>query len=137
MFVSEAIDCAVRGLPFRMTEGRQKRDLIYVDDAISAFIAAAESPSVDGQIINIGSGEAHALRDVAQLIWQLSGTDAPLMIGARSAGATELHDTWADIERAQEMINWAPQVSLEDGLTQMIAWARTQIEPMEKECLAK
>jgi dTDP-glucose 4,6-dehydratase len=137
MFVSEAVDCAVRGLPFRMTEGRQRRDLIYVDDAIGAFIAAAEAPGVEGQIINIGSGEAHALRDIAQLIWRLSGTDAPLMMGARSAGATELHDTWADITRAEEMMGWRPQVPLEEGLKRMIAWARTQIELTEKECQAK
>lgn len=126
MFVSEAINCAIRGEPFRMTEGRQRRDLIYVDDAIDAFLAAAEAPGIEGRVINIGSGEAHALRDIAQMIWRLSETEAELIIGARSAGAAETHDTWADIARAREHLNWTPRHSLEDGLLRMINWARKE-----------
>ncbi|MBX3280502.1 MAG: NAD(P)-dependent oxidoreductase [Acidobacteria bacterium] len=124
MFVSEAIGCAVHGEAFRMTEGRQRRDLIYVDDAIDAFIAAAEAPGVEGQVINVGSGEAYALRDVARMVWRLSGTDAELMIGARAGAAAELHDTWADVTRAKELLGWSPRVGLEVGLAKMIEWVR-------------
>jgi nucleoside-diphosphate-sugar epimerase len=137
MFVSEAIDCAVRGAAFRMTEGRQRRDLIYVDDAIEAFIAAAAAPGVEGKVINIGSGEAYALRDVAKMVWRLSGTEAELMIGARPGAATELHDTWADIARAKELLGWSPSIGLEEGLTRMIGWVRERFAKAESECLRK
>ena len=126
MFVSEAIDCAVRGEAFRMSEGCQTRDLVYIDDAIRAFLAAAQAPDVEGKVINIGSGRAYALRDVAELIWRLSETRAPLMIGARNAGADELHDTWADVTRARALLGWEATTSLEEGLRLTIEWATAE-----------
>ena len=137
MFVSEAIDCALRGEAFRMTEGTQRRDLVYLDDAIRAFIAAAQATSIDGRVINIGSGEAHALRDVAKLIWRLSESEAPLLIGARPAAPSEVHDTWADISVAHESLGWEPRVSLEAGLTAMIEWTRNNLAASERECPTK
>ena len=137
MFVREAIDCALREMPFSMTEGTQKRDLIYIDDAIDAFLAAATAPGIDGRLINVGSGQAHALRDVAQIIWRLTGTKAPLLIGARPASLTEIHDTWADIGRARKLLGWEPRVSLEAGLEAMIGWAKEQLAESERQCLAR
>ena len=136
MFVAEAVECAVNDEPFRMTEGRQRRDLVYVDDAIVAFIEAAVAPGIEGQIINVGSGKAHALREVAELVWQISGSRGELMIGARAAGNTELHDTWADVRRANELLGWSAEVSLEDGLTRTIEFAGAMRSLMsQSECV--
>lgn len=126
MFVAEAIDCAVNGLPFRMTHGTQRRDLVYVDDVVRAIIAAALAPGIEGEVINIGSGRALPLRDVASLIWRLSESRAPLLLGARPAPAEETHDTWADISLARRLLDWEPQVELEDGLRATIQWARDE-----------
>jgi UDP-glucose 4-epimerase len=124
MFVAQAIRCAVRGEPFAMTEGRQRRDLVYVNDVVTALLAAAQAPEVEGKVIHVGSGQAHALRDVAELIWRLSESEAPLRIGARPAPAEELHDTWADITLARRLLHWKPEVSLENGLRDTIESAR-------------
>jgi nucleoside-diphosphate-sugar epimerase len=127
MFVAEAVDCAVNGLPFRMTHGKQRRDLVYVDDVVRAIIAAALAPGLEGEVINIGSGRPLPLRDVANLIWKLSESRAPLLVGARPAPAEETHDTWADISLARRLLDWEPQVELEDGLRATIQWARDQL----------
>jgi nucleoside-diphosphate-sugar epimerase len=124
MFVAEAVGCAVEGLPFRMTHGRQQRDLVYVDDVVRALLASARAPGIEGQVINIGSGRPVPLRDVAALIWRLSESRAPLLIGARPAPAEETHDTWADISLARRLLDWEPQVELESGLRATIQWAR-------------
>jgi nucleoside-diphosphate-sugar epimerase len=124
MFVADAIECAVNRLPFRMSEGTQKRDLVNVSDVVRAILAAANSPHVEGKVINVGSGKPESLRDVAQLIWHISESDAPLLLGARPASADELHDTWADISLARELLDWEPRVSLADGLREMIERAR-------------
>jgi nucleoside-diphosphate-sugar epimerase len=126
MFVANAVECAVNGLEFEMTAGAQKRDLVYVDDAVRAMIAAAKASDVDGKVINIGSGDAISLREVARLIWQISESDAPLRVGAREAATDEIHDTWADITRARQLLDWEPRVGLKDGLRLMIEWAREQ-----------
>lgn len=126
MFVRDAIDCAVNGLPFRMTGGTQRRDLLYVDDAISAMLAAATAPGIEGKLINIGSGKSYALRDVASRVWELVCPDSPLMIGALEGTAGQLHDTWADISLAERLLGWSPRIELDEGLKRMIAWAQNQ-----------
>ena len=120
MFVADAIRCAVTGQPFQMTHGRQRRDLVHVDDVARAYLAAIEAPASVGHVINIGSGEPHRLCDVAQWIWELAGSSAPLQIGARPAPAAELHDTWADINLARRLLHWQPEVELRAGLCAVI-----------------
>ena len=127
MFIAEAITCALKSIPFRMSEGTQQRDLVFVEDVTQALVAAASAPSIEGRVINIGSGQPRRLRDVAELIWQLSESRAPLLIGARPASVDELHDTWADISLARESLGWQPQVDLESGLGATILWARNQL----------
>lgn len=126
-FVAQAVRCAVTGTPFRMTAGEQRRDLVFVDDTVAAFIAAATTAGIDGEVINIGSGQAHRLREIAELIWELSASKAPLMIGARPAEVGELNDTWAEISKATSLLGWKPRVDLRTGLAVMIECVRSRI----------
>jgi len=116
MFVADAVRCAVAREPFRMTPGLQRRDLISVLDVVQALLAAAMRDGLHGEVINVGSGEARRLREVAELIWQVSGTDAPLEIGARPAPDTELRDTWADTRKSRELLGWEARIDLASGL---------------------
>jgi UDP-glucose 4-epimerase len=124
MFVAEAADCAARGVPFRMTDGLQRRDLIHVDDVVEGLIAAATAPEAEGKVFNLGSGQSHAMRDVARTLWSISGTSAELQIGARPSNPADLAETRANIDRAKAVLNWQPHVSLEEGLRS--TWAAVQ-----------
>jgi dTDP-glucose 4,6-dehydratase len=126
MFVAQAIESAVTNVEFAMSLGEQKRDLIFIDDVVRGVIAAACAPGVEGQVINLGTGRAHRLRDVAERIWRMTGTRARLLIGNRHAPAEELYDTWADITLARRLLDWEPQVDLENGLAQTIDFARNE-----------
>jgi nucleoside-diphosphate-sugar epimerase len=134
MFIAQAVEAVVRNLPFRMSHGEQRRDLLYVDDLVCGLIAAATVPGIEGRIINLGSGQPVRLRDVAKRIWQLVDSSAPLLIGARSATMEQLHDTWADISLARELLDWEPQIDLDNGLRETIHWARMQFAHKEQEC---
>lgn len=136
MFIAEAVDAAVRGEDFRMSEGYQKRDLVFVEDVVRGVIAAATAPNIEGQIINLGSGIAHSLREVAQRIWEIAAARSLLMIGARKAQPEELYDTWADITLAQRLLNWTPTVSLNTGLERTIEHVRRQMDERPQRCLA-
>ena len=136
MFIAEAVDAAVRGVDFRMSDGYQKRDLVFVEDVVRGLIAAATVPNIEGQIINLGSGIAHTLREVAQRIWEIAAARSLLMIGARKAQPGELYDTWADITLAQSLLNWSPTVSLNRGLERTIEHVRKQLEERSQRCLA-
>ncbi len=124
MFVAEAVACAVAGTPFRMSEGLQRRDLVFVGDLVEALLTAARTPGIDGSVINVGSGEARRLRDVAERIWQLSGSGAPLLVGALPAD--QPHDTWADVARARRLLGWRAETDLDAGLLATITWARRE-----------
>ncbi|MBS1811271.1 MAG: NAD(P)-dependent oxidoreductase [Acidobacteria bacterium] len=134
MFIAQAVEAVVRNLPFHMSHGEQQRDLLYVDDLVRGLIAAATVPNIEGQVINLGSGQPVRLRDVAQRIWYLANSSAPLLIGARQATMEQLHDTWADISRAHEMLGWTPQIGLDNGLRATIRNTRTQFGFEVQEC---
>ena len=134
MFIAQAVEAVVKNIPFRMSHGEQRRDLLYVDDLVRGLIAAASEPDIEGQVINLGSGQPVRLRDVAKCIWRLADSSAPLLIGARKATMEQLHDTWADISRANKMLGWQPQVDLDSGLRETILWARMQFALEEREC---
>ena len=134
MFVAEAVDCAVRTLPFKMSRGEQKRDLVFVADVVRGLINAAYAPGIEGRVINLGTAKAHRLRDVAERIWKLTETQAPLLIGARHAAPEKLYDTWADITLAQRVLGWEPMIDLDTGLRETIGWARQQLEAKVQLC---
>lgn len=121
MFVSQAIECAVRGIPFEMSKGEQKRDLLFVSDFVNAIIKFLTASGVEGEIFNVGSGQAIALETLARRIWEIAGADEKLLkIGARPTGGNELHDTQADISKISQTLGWQPTVSLGEGLKTVI-----------------
>lgn len=137
MFIAEAVESSVRNITFQMSHGEQRRDLIFVNDVVRGLIAAASVERIEGQIINLGTGRAHRLRDVAEMIWKLTETEAPLAVGARYAPQEELHDTWADITLARRLLDWEPQVDLETGLRETIRVMREQLEMNKHLCQTK
>ncbi len=121
MFVSQAIECAVRGIPFEMSKGEQKRDLLFVTDFANAVIKFLTANGIEGEIYNVGSGQSIALEKLAKKIWKIAGADEKLLkIGARQTSANELHDTQADITKISRTLNWKPKISLDKGLRAMI-----------------
>ncbi len=128
MFVAQAVECAVKNLPFEMSEGFQKRDLLFVEDLADVMIKALTAENIEGEIFNAGSGEAFALRDVAQKIWNIAGADlGQLKIGARHTNRNELHDTQADITKVSDALGWKPKISLDEGLKIIIENAKARV----------
>ena len=129
MFVSQAVECAVSGSAFEMSKGEQKRDLLFVTDFAKAVLVSLETKHVEGEIFNVGGGQAIALRDLAEKIWKIAGADERLLkIGARHTSPKELHDTKADISKIKELFNWQPEVSLEEGLALMIEERKKELQ---------
>ncbi len=100
------------GLPFTVVgDGNQTRDFTYVSDVCQAFIAAAES-NISGEIFNVGSGNTYS---VNQLIGLLGG---PAIHIPKRPGEPDC--TFADISKITRLLNWQPQVSLENGVKKML-----------------
>lgn len=99
-------------------EGRQTRDFIYVNDVVRALTAAATAPDVNQLVVNVGSGQETSMRDLAQSILRITGSDAEILDAPRSeAGASRM---CADTTLAAKMLGFQPRTSLEDGLRQTL-----------------
>lgn len=123
MFVSDAIYAAVNSKSFSMSEGTQQRDLVFVEDIAAALIACARTPGIEGKVFNFGSGQPIPLHDLAQMIWRISESSAPLFVGERPRRVDEMEVTWADSTLARDSLGWHSLVDLEQGLRATIEWA--------------
>lgn len=112
---------------FAMTDGRQHRDLLYVDDFVEAALRAGAHDNLRGAVINISTGVEWQVVKVAQLIAALLGAEALLDIGARPPRAGELQHLVARNERATELLDWRPTVALDEGLRRTVAWYARQL----------
>jgi len=103
-------------------DGEQTRDFTFVADAVEANLLAAEAPP--GRVFNIGGGSRVTMNQVIATLEELVGQPAPVERQADQAG--DVRHTWADTSAAQEVLGFAPQVPLREGLIQEIAWFREQ-----------
>lgn len=117
MFLPALIESLLSRQVFKMTHGNQSRDYIYISDLVEACYTAIES-DVIGQVINIGSGHALPIRELALLVAHLIGNDADKLLdfGALPERKNEIINYSVDLEAATQYLRWRPQVSLEEGL---------------------
>ena len=95
-------------------DGKQTRDYVYVDDVVSALVAAATAPSIHGLVINVGSGKETAVRDLANLVISVSSSQAEVIYNQRTSGGVSR--MCADLTLASQKLNYKPSISLEQGL---------------------
>src|SRR5574342_645492 len=95
-------------------DGNQTRDYVYVDDVVSALVAAATAPNLDGTVLNVGSGQECSVRDLVKLVLQVTGSKANVVYNAQSSGGVSRMQ--ADIRLAQEKLRFQPSIRLEEGL---------------------
>lgn len=105
--------------PMVYGDGEQTRDFIYVEDIVRANLLAATSPDAAGGIFNIGSGQRVSLNGLLRLINGLLGTSS-IVPHREPERAGDVHDSLASIERAQQVLHYAPRISLRDGLARMM-----------------
>lgn len=105
-------------------DGKQVRDLLYIDDLARAFDLALQNiDRTAGQVYNIGGGPARTLSvwtEAQPLLEKLAGRPVPANYGDWRPGDQRIYVS--DIRRAQADVGWEPQVSPEEGLGRMWEW---------------
>jgi nucleoside-diphosphate-sugar epimerase len=120
--IPSAIRSAMTGQALEMTDGRQVRDFLHVDDVARAFVELLDS-AVTGDV-NIASGQGVQLRDVIEKIERILGVRGIVRLGGRSAPVWEPDVLVADVERLRAEVGFTPAYDLESGLADTIAWWR-------------
>jgi len=110
--------------PILYEDGGQTRDLCFVEDIARANLLVATTDALDGLAVNVGSGRATSVRDLAGIIAsQLGIAIEPLARGEFRPG--EIRSLISDISRIR-MIGYEPQTTLEVGIARYIDWIRMQ-----------
>jgi GDP-L-fucose synthase len=103
--------------------GSPTREFLYVDDAADGIVAGADRYE-DPEPVNLGSGREISIRDLAELIADLSGFQGSFAWNASMPDGQPRR--MLDVSRARERFGWEARVPLEEGLAATIAWYREQ-----------
>jgi UDP-glucose 4-epimerase len=95
-------------------DGRQTRDYVYVDDVVSAMVAAATAPNIDGLVINVGFGAETSTLTLADLALKVTGSRTNVVCSTQVPGGVSR--LCADLSLAAQKLNYRPAIALEDGL---------------------
>lgn len=102
------------------------RDFTFVTDTVDGFIKIASTENILGQEINIGNNAAITIGDLANKIFTLLGKNGQVLAESQRLrpSKSEVMLLHADNQKANELLGWMPQVSLDDGLLKTIAWIK-------------
>jgi UDP-glucose 4-epimerase len=109
--------------PVIFGDGEQALDYIYVDDVVEATIRAMELP-IDGEVLNIGSGDATTINALTRTMLDVAGSSAAPTYGPAdwTAGSSRV----ADAAKARALLSWRPTVSLREGLARTFEWVKSR-----------
>jgi len=119
----------MEGVPLEIFgDGCQKRDFTYIDDIARGTIRALKP--LGYEIINLGNNHPYKLSEAIKLMEKYIGEEARFKY--EDFHKADMQATWADIDKAQELINWQPQVSLEEGVKRTVEWTKNNWEWIRK-----
>jgi len=111
--------------PMIFEDGEQSRDFVHVSDIVQANLLALETDKGDYQTMNVGTGRATSVKEIAELLAKGLGKNiAPQIVGKYREG--DIRHCVSDITKIRELLGYQPKVTLEAGLKELLAWVSQQ-----------
>ena len=130
--VPEAACAVIEGrAPVLRSDGSPVRDLLYVEDAVAAYLAIADHldrGDVRGEAFNAGGERPYSVLEVVATIARLAGTGVEPDIRGTGNPAGEIDRQYVDAAKLRDRCGWKPEVGLEDGLARTLEWYRAHPE---------
>jgi dTDP-glucose 4,6-dehydratase len=99
------------------------RDFTYVEDTANAMTKALETPNIEGEIINIGTGQTHKMKDILTLVKQETDAEEKQVIVVKDRlRPKDVETLISDNTKAREILDWKPTIAFEDGIQRTIEW---------------
>jgi dTDP-glucose 4,6-dehydratase len=109
---------------------RSTRDFMHVSDAVAGLVRAAEAPEAVGQVVNLGTGQELAVREVGEMVVKALGSPDMLVMedvsAARPEGA-EVKRLCADSRKAKALLGWEAKVLVYQGILTTAEWFRENL----------
>ena len=129
---------AMKDLPLTLYgDGRQVRDILYVDDLVNAMLLAQDNmPRLSGKAFNIGGGanNSTSLLEILNRIQSLTGRPCHYAFSDWRLGDQKYYVT--DTRLFRELTGWKPQVNIDAGLERLYKWVSTHLFDQQVENLA-
>jgi NAD dependent epimerase/dehydratase len=102
------------------------RDFTFVDDTVAGVVACGGAEGVEGEVINLGSGGEISVGDLIQRILKIVGRERGIDIAEdrRRPPRSEVERLVADAGKAERLLGWRTEVTLDDGLARTVDWMR-------------
>ena len=110
--------------PMLFEDGGQLRDFVSIHDVVDCLMLMLEKPGADFLPVNIGSGGAISILEIATLLGRLLGSPIEPLV-TRTGRKFDIRHNTADITRARQTLGYSPKVPLDQGFAELIEWAQT------------
>jgi UDP-glucose 4-epimerase len=129
-FIGWFIRQAVEGQTIQLYgDGRQLRDLTFVDDVVEAFLLAGASNAANGRVYNLGGSAPVSLYELACTIVELAGRgDVRLVPWPEERKKIDIGDVYSSYARIESELDWRPTVPLRAGLERTLAYYRENLD---------
>jgi UDP-glucose 4-epimerase len=129
--IMKMLDAIDRGEgPTILGDGSEAFDFVAVKDCGRANLCAMRADVVD-RFYNVGTGQRTSLKELAEMLLQLTGSNQPIQYAPRSQ-ATLVRNRIGSPKRAAEEIGFVAEMPLEQGLRELIAWRKAHIAEVEQ-----
>ncbi len=115
------IESLLTNKPAQIGRPDDARDLLYIDDAVRGLLMLGSDPKAAGPVVNISTGVATKVRDVAKMVQGFSNAPKDLLQFGSPAGAPI--DLINHPGLMQSSYNWTPETNVQDGLKHTVEWA--------------
>jgi UDP-glucuronate 4-epimerase len=101
-------------------DGSIRRDFTHVRDICAGLLSALHAPDVEGEAINLGHSQPVEMRRLIEMLAEALGK--PAKIELCPPRAEDLPVTYADLSKAERLLNYRPKISLEEGIREYADW---------------
>ncbi len=109
------------------SDGSPRRDFLHVDDAVAAYLAVGDAVvrgPARGQALNAGTGTAHTVRELIDLIREKAGSDLDPDYEGEGSPPGEIDEQYVDPSKLAGLTGWAATVTLDEGMGEAVEWYR-------------
>lgn len=122
--VSNFINQAIKNEPLTVYgKGTQTRSFCYVDDMVKGIKDAMFSEKTKGEVLNLGNPDEKTILELAGLVRKLSNSKSEIIFEDLPQDDPTIRNP--DISKAEKILNWKPEVKLEEGLLRTIEYFRS------------
>lgn len=121
---------ALAGGPIRLGALDPRRDMTYVEDTASGFMAAGATPGLEGMTLQLGTGTDHSIADMVEAVGRAVGRELEVETDparVRPPGS-EVMRLISDPARMRAATGWAPSYDLDAGIARMVDWVENHLE---------